>query len=351
MLAVLCQNKELDAGTIPTEQKVMVDPLHVEAKPEVSEELVEKAAKCSLLGDDDGESDSEYEEEMVLPEPEEAVGEKRVSKTKELANMDKAPGPPKPVQRAVSSGRRKLPRRSISCDGGIKRHSWDASSRGKPKPDFRWDKFQASPPSSPTKSVKPAVVSSPRPSSPKSSRSRSPKRTTSSPTSSASSVSPKIAASPRPRPQIKRRPPRRTKSLDLRRESKSRPTITRTDSKVRFCLDSNICFEVPRPTKDMKPDLFYTKREIKTFKAEKKEEKRELKQQKKLEKQKAKENATSAAAASTTQDADAAAVAPVEDEDTETKVAAPAEDAECVAKAEDEESSSLAMGPTPIATC
>lgn len=106
-------------------------------------------------------------------------------------------------------------------------------------------------------------------------------------------------------------------------DTKSRPTITRTDSKVRFCLDNNICFEVPRPTKDMKPDLFYTKREIKTFKAEKKEEKRELKQQKKLEKQKAKE---------------AAAEGEKDKEDSSDEK-------------EDEDDSAIAVGPTPIATC
>lgn len=45
--------------------------------------------------------------------------------------------------------------------------------------------------------------------------------------------------------------------------------------KVKFCLDNNVCIEVPRASKDMKSDLFYTKKEIKVFKAENKERKQQ----------------------------------------------------------------------------
>lgn len=206
----------------------------------------------------------------------------------------------KPPRRVVSTGtkRNKLTR-SLSLDGS-KRHSWDgtAKTRKGKKPDFRWDKFKGgdeaendsgefrwdklgegcgadSPPSdrSPVK----RTITPPPPASKKKEDSK-----------------PAVTASPRPQIRPSRKPVRRTKSLSCSLESRlrsslsqtKRPILQRTNSKVRFCMDSEV-FEVPRCTKDMKPDLFYTKKEIKTFKAEKKEEKRELKQQKKLEKEKA----------------------------------------------------------------
>ena len=127
-------------------------------------------------------------------------------------------------------------RRQTTTDDASKRHSWDCPRRPRrsgttspekqeepdfrwDNPDFRWDKFEGH------------IIS-------------------------------KENAKPR------RKPPRRTKS-DL--TAYDRPGSGR--GRVTFCLDNNVCFEVPRASKDMKPDLFYTKKEIKEFKAERKEEK------------------------------------------------------------------------------
>jgi hypothetical protein len=130
-------------------------------------------------------------------------------------------------------------------DGTIgKRHTWDVSSPVKGKPDFRWDKLdfdklcdgeQQQPPST---CHNKSPISSPG--------------------------------------KIRRKPPRRCKSdiggLD---EDSRRPLLSRTSSRVRFCLADNVCIEVPRTPKEQKTNLFYSKREIKVFKAEKKEEKKE----------------------------------------------------------------------------
>ena len=135
-----------------------------------------------------------------------------------------------------------------------KRLSWDRGSR--PKPDFRWDKFMDLDASNDSqesceKTCKDTgdIINS----------------------SSGTTESPKNATKPKPR----RRLPRRTKS-----------DVTGYDmpGRVRFCFRSTVCVEVPRATKDMKPDLYYTRKEIKEFKAERKEEKAE----KREEKQKAK---------------------------------------------------------------
>lgn len=205
----------------------------------------------------------------------------------------------KSPRRVVSTGtnkRNKL-RRSLSLDGS-KRHSWDASAKARKgkKPDFRWDKFkggdEAENDSGEFRWDK--LEEGCNADSPPFDKNNA-KRTITPPPSASKKKEdgkPTITASHRPQIRPSRKPVRRTKSLSCSLESRlhlsqtKRPILQRTNSKVRFCMDSEV-FEVPRCTKDMKPDLFYTKKEIKTFKAEKKEEKRELKQQKKLEKEKA----------------------------------------------------------------
>ncbi|CAB9527071.1 expressed unknown protein [Seminavis robusta] len=143
------------------------------------------------------------------------------------------------------------------------RHSWDGGSRVKSKkPDFRWDKFVE------------AELSD--------DNSNENNNETSDKSLSASSNDARTAMTASPR----RRPPRRTRSAAANFE---RPLLTRSNSKVRFCLGNNDCIEVPRIAKDMKRDLFYTKKEIKVFKAEKKEEKKEAKERRREEKERQKE--------------------------------------------------------------
>ena len=115
-----------------------------------------------------------------------------------------------------------------------KRISWDRGSR--PKPDFRWDKFMDLDGSNDSQD-------------------------------SQDSCDKKGEKQPRRRKRL----PRRTKS-----------DITGYDmpGRVRFCFRSTVCVEVPRATKDMKPDLYYTKQEIKDFKAERREEKQLVKLEK-----------------------------------------------------------------------
>jgi hypothetical protein len=161
------------------------------------------------------------------------------------------------------SGRRQL-KRSASVDGSgcihddnmIKRHTWDGSSPVKGKPDFRWDKLDFD---------KLCNDEEPQPASPSQNK------------------------SPFASPGRIRKPPRRCKSdLGGLDKDTERPLLARTNSRVRFCLADNVCFEVPRTPKEQKQNLFYTKREIKVFKAEKKEEKKEKKEQRREEKERQK---------------------------------------------------------------
>jgi len=141
--------------------------------------------------------------------------------------------------------------------------SWDRGNR--PKPDFRWDKFID------LESRDAMVVNIE-----KKINVRNEDNDNDISKSSHSKTD-------QDKPSRRKRIPRRTKS-----------DITSYDmpGRVRFCFRSTVCVEVPRPTKDMEPDLYYTKKEIKVFKAERKEEKAERRQ----ERQNAKSAATNASA-------------------------------------------------------
>ena len=273
-----CSKDESDAE----EPKQTYDTRPAEKRADHSDNESEASEYTEDLESADGNSEEEEEvaaatrkdvlkeKEMVQASP--LKSPKRSSRSRKFKDgpdflWQKSPGAAKTSldkngespRKAAAGPRRGKLTRTKSFDGeysGLKspddkRLSWDRGSR--PKPDFRWDKFMDLD----------ATNSS----------EESCKKTYKDTGDIITSIS-SATESPK-KPKSRRRLPRRTKS-----------DVTGYDmpGRVRFCFRSTVCVEVPRATKDMKPDLYYTRKEIKEFKAERKEEKAE----KREEKQKAK---------------------------------------------------------------